>query len=352
MPKKMKIGVLVSHSGPAGLWGPSTDAAALLAASEINAETGVLGNEIELILADPGWNIYDAVAVVRDLVDLHGIHALVGMHPSNIRQAVKTELAGRLPYIYTPQYEGGEYGETTVATGGTDAALMRATLPWLVERFRLRRFCVLANNYIWPETALQTARTIIAASSGRIVCEALVPFGSEYHAEVELVRQSGADVVLTFLLGEELVRFNRAFGAAGLSGSVLRYALGLDENVLMGVGADSTENLFGAATFAANPASRTSMLFIERFRSAFGAKAPTVSVFGQSCYEGIHLAAALAGRAGSIDPDATTRFLRSNRHGNIRAILNPAKFDEINPIYLLRARDFALEPIKQDSYRA
>ncbi|MDH4414591.1 MAG: substrate-binding domain-containing protein [Rhizobium sp.] len=346
MPKKMKIGVLVSHSGPAGLWGPSTDAAAFLAASELNAGDGVLGHEVDLVVADPGWEERDAARVVRDMIELDGIHALVGMHPSNIRSAVKVQLGGRIPYIYTPQYEGGECNATTIATGGTDGALMRATFPWLVERYKAKRFCLLANNYVWPEQALNTAKSIIGQARGRIVGEALVPFGSEYTAEIELIRQARPDIVLTFLLGEELVRFSRAFGAAGLSSSIVRYALGLDENVLYGIGVEGTENLFGASTFAANHASSKTMQLLERYYTMLGSDAPTMTVFGQSCYEGIHLAADLARHAGSVDPEVTSRYLRARkRQQDVRGILGPERFNQENSIYLLQAKDLALEPV-------
>ena len=39
----MKVGLLVSRSGPAGLWAPPFDTGALLAAAELNAKGGVLG---------------------------------------------------------------------------------------------------------------------------------------------------------------------------------------------------------------------------------------------------------------------------------------------------------------------
>ena len=51
---RLKIALLVPLSGPAGLWGPSCQTSALMAAREINAAGGILGREVELVFADAG----------------------------------------------------------------------------------------------------------------------------------------------------------------------------------------------------------------------------------------------------------------------------------------------------------
>ena len=123
----MKVGLLVSRSGPAGLWAPSCDAGAMLAAAEINAAGGVLGRNIDLVIADAGWSESEAIMAAGSLVDIDGVDAVVGMHPSNVRGAIKRRLSGSVPYIYTPQYEGGERGPYTVTTGGTDGPSLSHT---------------------------------------------------------------------------------------------------------------------------------------------------------------------------------------------------------------------------------
>src|SRR5437016_4773572 len=79
----MKIGLLVSRSGPAGLWAPSADAGAMVAAAEINAAGGVLGRRIELMIADVGWSERQATTAAETLVEVERVDAVVGMHPSN-----------------------------------------------------------------------------------------------------------------------------------------------------------------------------------------------------------------------------------------------------------------------------
>lgn len=342
----MKIGVLVSRTGPAGLWGPSSEAAALLAAAELNAAGGVLGRGVELVISDPGWTEADAVHAVSTMVDLDRVDSVVGMHPSNVRRAIRTKLSGRIPYIYTPQYEGGERDQTTVTLGATDGCLMAPTLPWFVENRKARRFVLVANDYVWPQRATTTAKKIIARAGGAVVGEALVPFAGDYTGTLDVIRRIRPDVVVLFLLGEELVRFNRSFAAAGLSSSILRYALGFDENVLYGIGADGSENLFGASTFVATPRDGTTARFLERYHELFGENAPPVSVFGHSSYEGVHLTAALARAAGSDRPAALSAYLAgATRRLRIRDLLPPRIAAAPLPTCFYEAIGLDLSPI-------
>ncbi len=158
------------------------------------------------------------------------------MHPSNVRQAVTDTLRGRAPYYYTPQYEGGERSPTTLAIGGTDCRLMSRTLPWFVEARRRR-----GNSFwsppgaMWPHRAMETAAGIIAEAGGRTIGRVTAAIQDDYDDAVEEIRRLKPDVVVMFLLGEEMVRFNRAFVAAGLSASTLRFGLGFDEHMLYGI---------------------------------------------------------------------------------------------------------------------
>src|SRR5689334_16974083 len=129
----MKVGLLHSRRGPAGMWAPSCEAAAIVAAAEINAAGGVLGDEIELVFADCGQTGQDAVRAVDFLLDVDGVDALVGTHTSNIRDAVSAHLGGRLPYIYTSQNEGTRPVPSTVTIGSIDGEILAPSIHWLAE---------------------------------------------------------------------------------------------------------------------------------------------------------------------------------------------------------------------------
>ena len=65
----MKIGLILSHDGLAGIWTLGAQGAALLAAAELNAAGGVLGQEIELVQIDSGDTQASAYKAAQKAVD-------------------------------------------------------------------------------------------------------------------------------------------------------------------------------------------------------------------------------------------------------------------------------------------
>ena len=287
------------------MWAPSCDAGALLAAAELNASGGVIGQSVELVLADAGVTAAEAARAAAMLVEVEAVGAVVGMHPSNVRDAVKRQIGARAPYVYTPQYEGGERGRGVLAIGSTDEDVLRPTIPWFVEHKRARRFFLLGNDYVWPRTGSITANTVVGAAGGQVVGGTTIPFGSfDYSAPLAAIRRARPDVVITFLVGLEAITFHRAFAAAGLAPLMLRFSQAMDETVLYGVGAENAENLYAASNYIGDVHTREDDRFRELYHDSFGGAAPPTNVFARSCYDGVHLVAGLARLTGRRNPAA------------------------------------------------
>jgi ABC-type branched-subunit amino acid transport system substrate-binding protein len=112
------------------------------------------------------------------------------------------------------------------------------------------------------------------------------------------------------LLGTESARFNRAFAEAGLARSMLRLGLATDESVLCAIGAENTENLYASLNYFAHMHSAANDRFLEIYHGAFGEVAAPVSLFCQSCYDGVHYVAGLAQSVGRTDGPALAHALR------------------------------------------
>jgi len=290
----VKIGLLLPRDGPAGLWSPSTEASALLAVAEINARGGIRGHPVDLVLGDAGGTVAEAAEAADDLIVLDEVDLLVGMHPSDMREAVTAAVRGRRPYLYTPQYEGGRIEAGVTATGVTAAELLRPGLHWLSEERGARRFFIVGNDYVWPQVSSAVARALIRDGGGTLVGQSFLPYGArDYDPVFAAIRRTRADVVILLLLGQEAITFSRAFAEKGLDRRHLRFALATDETVLYGIGAEASAGLYITATYLATLRSAGNDGFLERYHASFGAQAPTPNSFCQSCYDALH---ALAGR--------------------------------------------------------
>ena len=345
----MKVGMLHPRSGIAGMWAPAMDAAAMLGAAEINANGGILGEEVEIVFADSGFTVAEALDAVDTLIEMDDVDAIVGSHTSNLRDAISRRVSARLPYIYTSQYEGIAVGPSTVAIGSTDGELLGPSLSWLKTEKHADRYFFVGNDYIWPRMALGTTKRVLRQQNSELVDAVLVPTQpQDFTNLIRQIARSGAQVVVQALVGQCAVEFNRAFAAAGLDQKVLRFGLIVDETVVCNIGADATTNLFTASSYFADQHSRRNDSFLERYHEAFGAVAPPVSAASVSLYEGLHVLAGLASDLRTLDSRALARELtRPISRPLARHMLEGKPIGVKPPVYLGEADGAILQVVAQ-----
>ena len=298
----LKIGVLVPDSGPGGLFGPSSRNSAQLAASDINDAGGINGEKIELVFADVGAPPAQSVQSAMRLWKGEGAAGFVGMHDSAVRAALTGQFGGKVPYVYSAVYEGGECSPGTWVTGETPAQQLAPVIPWLSENKSASKWYLIGNDYNWPRDTNAAAKGIISNSGGSIVGEEYVPLGSsDFDASLQRIKSSGANAVLVTLVGGDSVGFNIAYGAFGLDKQALRLGTLIEENTLAGIGAAGSNNLYASMGYFANIETGKAKAFGKRYADEFGADAAALNGLGQSTYDGLMLLAALANAAGSMD---------------------------------------------------
>lgn len=292
------IGLFVPMIGVAGIWGPSGLACATLAVEEINQAGGLLGRQVRLECVNASDEVEDLADLTRELVDSGTIGAIVGMHTSSVRRAVIEGCRGRLPYVYTALHEGGERSPGVYAIGETPDRQLRPVIDMFVHQWHARRWMFVGNDYEWPWISHRLARNYVSQCGGVVLSEDYVPFGPDnFDVILQKIQDARPDAILLSLVGQDAIDFNRAFGEAGLSRSILRLSCAIEENMLLAIGEDNTDDLFVSSGYFAASTDDANMGFKERYHQRFGQRAPTLNSLGQSNYEGIHFAAALALRA-------------------------------------------------------
>lgn len=289
-----RVGLCAPMRGSAGIWGPSCVASAQLAEAELNHSSGVAGRPCELRLIDASDESPDVEQTLIDLVESGQVDALVGMCISSVRQRIVGAVGGSIPFVYTCLHEGGDSTPGVFAIGETAQRQLRPSIAWLSTRNKTRRWMLVGNDYVWPRVSHGIAQACIAESGGKVVAQTFLPFGvDDYSKVLEQLRRSGADALLISMVGQDAVNFNRAFARAGMAARVLRLSCAIEENQLLAIGAENTENLHVALGYFAALETDANLSFKARYRSHFGDRAPTLNSIGQSLYEGMHFLATL-----------------------------------------------------------
>lgn len=295
-----RIALVVPIQGPAGIFGPSCEAAALLAANQVNESGGLLGRAVELHVVDGGAHPSEVAAVVGGLLDSRLIDGVTGWHISAVRNQLTKVIDGRVPYVYTSLYEGGESTPGVFCVGETPQRQVEPALRWLRDMIGIRSWCIVGDDYIWPRASAAATLGFARELGLDVVDQVYVPYGTQdFSAAVERTKRSGAEGVLMFLVGQDAVHFNRRFAHEGLHDQMIRFSPLMEENMLLASGAESTKRLFVAASYFRSLATGGALDLMGDYVRAFGPSAPPLNNMAESCYEGIQTLAALVRRAGS-----------------------------------------------------
>ncbi|MEO6269134.1 MAG: substrate-binding domain-containing protein [Lautropia sp.] len=302
-PKEFKIGLMIALSGPASLFGPTQRACADLAAEQINKAGGIMGRPIRLLAADAGGPPADAARSVVRLMLEEKVDCFIGSHDSATREAVVTTIKGRTPYIYTPVYEGGDCSQNLYCLGETPPQQAQPAAEFLVKERKAKSFFLIGNDYVWPRKTNEQVKKYLSELGGKVVAEEYMPFGApnKFEEIVTRIRTTKPDAVVITLVGADNVNFNRTFAGFGLARDITRLALLLEENTLMGVGAENSEGLFSCMGYFANDPGDGNKQFRAAYTAKHGEKAPQLATIGVDCYAGINFAKALFEKAGSTD---------------------------------------------------
>ncbi|MCW7945193.1 hypothetical protein AAW14_25115 [Streptomyces hygroscopicus] len=308
---EIPVALLTSLSGTAGLFGRAAANCAALAAEEINAEGGIGGRPVRVEVIDDRTDAATGLARLRDLDQRRGLAAVVGVHSSATFNAVsRYAQASGLLYLYTAANEGSQVQDGMLFRLGESVPDQLAeSVPALMRESGGRAWYLIGNDYSWPRAVCTQGRRIAEHHRGHVVGQRLVRLGeSVFDGVLEDIEASGADLVLSSLVGWSSIDFERRFHAAGLRGRIRTLAPLLEESTREHLGAAGSGVWSCLPYFSALDTAENAN-FLRRYRAAFGAWAPSPSALTESAYEGLHLFARAARKAGSPRGSEVSRAL-------------------------------------------
>lgn len=333
----LSIGLAIPMSGPGGIFASSCEAVAELCAHELNL-AGVAGREVRIELIDASLPPELIALEVDGLIDERRIDALTGWHISSVREHVAPVTVGRIPYVYTSLYEGGEARPGVFCVGETPRQQIQPALAWMRDTLGCRRWHVVGADYIWPRGSARAVTGFAHELGLDLVGRCFVRYGTEDFAPVmRSLERSTADAVMILLVGQDAVEFNRAFAAHGLHERLLRLSPLMEENMLLASGAGATGNLYASAGYFRSLTTAGSLDLVGRYADRFGPDAPPLNNQAESCYEGITLLAELIGAAHCTHVDCLQQVSEGVGYDGPRGPVSLTDRHLQQPVHLARA---------------
>ena len=308
----VRIGILFSNSGPAGVFGPPVANIAEMIEQDINAAGGINGRMVETYLADDATDPEVGRQAMEQLLDSDNVDVVLGTHSSATRQAAKPLAEdANVPYIYTALYEGGECSAVMFNTGEVPSQQLAPAIPWIMEQTGDAKWFLVGNDYVWPRRSFELARQYIEAAGGEVVGEEYVPLGTQDFSSVaQKIASSGAELLFPALVGGDAIAFETQAVDFGIGQDAIpRLANIYEENVLGAMGPAVTAGMRVTLGYFKEVDSPANAEFVQRYYDAFGADAAPHMTFSSHIYDAALLYAAAANAAGTTDTEAVVAAL-------------------------------------------
>lgn len=311
----IKIGVLHSLTGTMAVSEKPLVDAVRLAVEEINEQGGLLGQTVEMVVADGKSDPELFAEEAQRLIEKEQVSVLFGCWTSACRKAVKPVVEKHRHLLFYPmQYEGMEQSANILYTGSAPNQQIVPGTRWAMHKFGQRVYLV-GSDYVFPRTANIIIGDLVNASGGKVLGERYLPLGSvEVEAIVENIAREKPDVVLNTLNGDSNAAFFSALAKAGLSTLPL-ISFSVDEGGMQAWNGGQLTRHYGVWSYFQSLPGEDNYRFVTAYRARFGAD----RVIGdpvEAAYVGVKLWAQAVRDVNSsetvrVDPSLLRQSIRS-----------------------------------------
>jgi len=301
----IRIGVLHSLTGTMAISERALVDAVQLAVDEINRSGGVLGRQIEPVVADGKSDPATFAREAQRLITAERVSAIFGCWTSGSRRTARPIFEEYKHLLFYPvQYEGLENSPNIVYLGAAPNQQIVPAVRWLMQTTG-RRFFLVGSDYVFPRAANAIIRDHVTAWRGRIVGEEYVPLGSsDLEPIARAIAAAQPDAILNTLNGDSNIAFFTALRAAGITPArVPTMSFSLAEQEIRSLPADTIAGDYAAWNYFQSLDTGENQQFVRSFKARYGADRVTSDPI-EAAYVGVHLWAAAASAAGSPEPAA------------------------------------------------
>ncbi len=305
----IRIGVVHSLTGTMALSEAPLVDAVRLAVEEINTGGGLLGRQVELVVADghSDWGTFASEA--ERLISEEKVSALFGCWTSACRKAVKTVVEHHHHLLFYPvQYEGMEISPHIVYAGMAPNQQIIPAMRWAFGHFG-KRILLVGSDYVFPRTANRIVRDIAVASDASIVGEHYLPLGGGPGASlIEEIKALQPDLIVNTINGDSNLLFFHALRDARL-GNVPVLSFSVSEVELRAIGKEAFHPAHYAAwSYFQSLPNEANRQFVSAYKERFG-KDRVTSDPVEAAYVSVLLWASAVREAGTEDTEHVNRAI-------------------------------------------
>ena len=299
--EQLKIGFLADFSGPLAEFGPVIQTGVDMAILHINAAGGVNGQDVVLVTGDTRVDPTQGVEEARRLIEVEGVHAIVGPLSSTVTLAVAESVAAGAgipvispsatsPALSVSDDDGFLFRSTT-----SDAA-QGVVLAGLAANQGFDNVGVLYRDDAYGQGLSEAFTSAFAGTATAVAYSADGQIS--YLAELQQAADEGATVLVAVGFPDEALVFIRE----AIENDIFTTFLFVDgtksQDLIDGIGGEYLNGMFGTAP-GAGPGTPSLAAWNEAYEAEYG-ELPTLP-FVREAYDAAIAVALAAEAAGSTD---------------------------------------------------
>jgi branched-chain amino acid transport system substrate-binding protein len=266
---KIKIGVIVTLSGPAAVLGQQARDGFALAVKDLGGK--MAGRDVEVVVVDDELKPDGAVAKVNGLLERDKVDFVVGPIFSNILQAIHKPVTDSKTFLISPNagpssYAGKNCSPFFYVTSYQNDQV-HEVLGKVAQDRGYKRVYILEPNY---QAGKDSAAGFKLDYKGEIVEESYIPLGTlDFQVELSKIASLKPDAVFTFMPGGMGVSLVKQYSQAGLADKIpVLSAFTVDESTLPAQ-QDAAVGMFGGSDWAPDLDTPQNKKFVAAYEAAY-----------------------------------------------------------------------------------
>jgi branched-chain amino acid transport system substrate-binding protein len=341
----IKIGFPVPLSGIYGDYAKDQVNGAKLAIAQANAQGGVLGRQVELLVRDDQLDVQVNAQLAKELVENDKVDFLSGaLGESTILSMNEASRQYKKIFFGINQsndiFTGKNFNKYTFLEALTPYLSVTYLARWAQAEFKPKRVFTIGPDYQWGWNNRNQWRRRVEEAGGQIVGEIIYPFKNEdYSAFVQPILDAKPDLVAAANFGDEQVLFLKQALAYGLQKKtkILLTLTGITPRIP--AGADAFEGVYGGTSFYWELASKipTAKAFVDAYQAAYGGPPGD---YGATAYSAVRNLLAATQKVGAIDNDAIVKAVEDLRYDNYKGKqwFRPCTHQSFQDFFILQSR--------------
>lgn len=282
--KVIKIGVILSLTGPGAPYGKQVMEGILLAEKASIDQGLVKKGELKLLIEDDGTEPSGGVNAIRKLIDADGVRIVIGALASSVTLSVAPVAEKNKVLLLSPGSsndeisKAGDYIFRIAPTDSYDGEFLASTM---YKRYAVRSAAVLHLNNDFGRGLATRFSQVFESLGGKVVAiEAFAQGATDFRSHLTRIGASSPQALLLIASGNENITCLKQRKELGFVAKVFAPSTFNDPEMVKLAGDAAEGVIFSAAAFEAIQHQENVRKFLEVFKKEYGRDPTTFSAYG------------------------------------------------------------------------